>query len=279
VTTKLHNLPSVLTSFAYRSEYFPELEGLLETVKEHHPDWQVVTGRGPVPGFELPTLEVDSPAGRDRWSLPVGLNLDGTVDDWRKITKMKAWWLTRVWHEFGIAGDRKRLVWMDADSRLNGPLDIELEPETETIAGAWWSDARHPGYESIASGLLLFQGRSLGPVEAILDIWSATCLDHIRKLPEPPIVPWGDGDQEVLNRILKDHPPSAAEWTLLELDSNKYCAIVNKDGTPKPGALVDQWVMARRMKWPDRFDPNWPPPEEARRRRRDGAEPNQSASS
>src|ERR1700752_1679629 len=142
MTPKLYKLPAVLTSFAYRSEYFPELEGLLATVKEHHPGWPVRPGRGPLPVFELPSLEVGSPAGSVHWSLPLGLNLDGTVDDWRKITKMKAWWITRVWHEFGIAGDRNRLVWMDADSRLNGPLDIELEPEAETIAGAWWSDAR-----------------------------------------------------------------------------------------------------------------------------------------
>ena len=91
----------------------------------------------------------------------VALNLDGSVDDWRKITKMKAWWIARIWHTFGhLAGAFNRLLWIDADARLNGPLDIELGSAAEVIAGAWWRDARHPGYDTIASGLLLFQGSS-----------------------------------------------------------------------------------------------------------------------
>jgi hypothetical protein len=203
VIKRVDELPVVLTSFAYRSEYFPELDGMVATVREHHPDWSIVTGRGPVAGFELPTLDVQSPRGPYRWSLPVLLNLDGSVDDWRKITKMKAWWIAEVWRNFCDGeGHRKRLMWIDADARLNGPLDIELDIEAEVIAGAWWSDARHPGYETIASGLLLFQGASRGTVETILDQWSSVCVSHIQKLPDPPLVPWGDGDQEVLNQIL-----------------------------------------------------------------------------
>ena len=260
-------LPVVLASFAFREEYFAELDGMVASVREHHPDWFIVTGKGPVSGFDLPTLEVESPAGSYQWSLPVALNLDGSVDDWRKITKMKAWWIARVWHTFGhLAGDFKRLLWIDADARLNGPLDIELDSAAEVIAGAWWRDARHPGYDTIASGLLLFQGSSQGTIESILNHWSDTCLAHIQKLPDPPLVPWGDGDQEVLNKILKFRPRSDGHYILIRLDSDKYCAVVDKDGRPLPGALVDQWVMARKMKWPKDRDRDWPPPEEQRRR-------------
>lgn len=269
MVNKTHQVPVILTSFAFREEYFPELEGMVASARQHHPDWLIVTGKGPVHGFELPTLHVDSPTGRHQWSLPVPLNLNGTVDDWRKITKMKAWWLARVWHTFGhLTGDFKRILWIDADARVNGPLEIELDLQSEVIAGAWWSDARHPGYDTIASGLLLFQGSGQGTIESILNQWSDTCLTHIQKLPDPPIVPWGDGDQEVLNQILKLRSRVNGHYILIQLDSNKYCAIVDKDGKPLPGALVDQWVMARKMKWPKDRDRIWPPPEEVRRRLR-----------
>jgi hypothetical protein len=269
VIKRTDEVPVLLTSFAFREEYFSELEGMVASVREYHPNWRIVTGKGPVQGFELPTLDVESPEGKHQWSLPVSLNLDGSVDDWRKITKMKAWWLARVWHSFGhLTGGFKRLLWIDADARINGPLDIELSLESEVIAGAWWRDARHPGYDTIASGLLLFQGSSHGTIEAILNQWSNTCISHIQKLPDPPLVPWGDGDQEVLNQILKVRPMSNGHYTLIRLDSDKYCAIVDKDGTPRPGALVDQWVMARKMKWPRDRDRSWPPPEEARRKLR-----------
>ena len=262
-------VPVILTSFAFREEYFQELDGMVDSVKRHHQDWLIVTGKGPRPGFELPTLAVEAPTGGHHWSLPVDLNLDGTVDDWRKITKMKAWWITNVWHTFGhLTGASRRLLWIDADARVNGPLDIELDLQSEVIAGAWWSDVRHPGYDTIASGLLLFQGSRQGAVESILNQWSQTCLSHIQNLPDPPLVPWGDGDQEVLNRILRVRPVTNDHYILIRLDSNKYCAIVDKDGVPLPGALVDQWVMARKMKWPKDRGRNWPPPEETRRQLR-----------
>lgn len=256
----------VLTSFAFRDEYLPELEGLLVTVKKHHPDWPIVTGKGPVAGCELPTLVVESPAGRHQWTLPVSLNLDGSVDDWRKINKMKAWWISEVFHNFGDPVDgRRRVLWVDADARLNGPLDIELEPEAEVVAGPWWRHPKWPSYESIAGGFLLFQGSRNGPVEGILKEWSDTCIAHIQKLPDPPIVPWGDGDMEVLNIVLKNRSPEAANYHLIELDAGKYLGIVDQDGTPSPGALVDQWMMARKMKWPEHRERDWPPPEHARR--------------
>jgi hypothetical protein len=145
-------------------------------------------------------------------------------------------------------------------------LDIDLDINAEVIAGAWWRDARHPGYETVASGLLLFQGVSHGTMETILNQWSSVCLSHIQNLPDPPLVPWGDGDQEVLNQILKDRPDSNGNSILTRLDFSKYCAVVNQDGTPVPGALVDQWAMARKMKWPKDRSRDWPPPEESRRR-------------
>jgi hypothetical protein len=266
MTTTIDQLSVVLTSFAYREQYFAELDGLLATVKEHHPDWPIVTGRGPVSGFELPTMEVESPLGKCHWSLPVSLNLDGSVDDWRKINKMKAWWMAEVFRNFGdLAGGCKRILWIDADARLNGRLDVELDPEAEVVAGPWWRDPRHPDYESIAGGFLLFQGASRGPVEGILRKWSDMCLAHIQKLPDPPIVPWGCGDMEVLNLVLKNHPPSAESYKLIELDARKYLGIVDHDGIPAPGALVDQWMMARKMKWPKDRDKEWPPPEQSRR--------------
>src|SRR6185369_5013051 len=96
---RIDQLSVILTSFAYREEYFPELDGMLATIREHHPDWQIVTGRGPVPGYNTPTLEVESTFSltRQRWSLPVSLDLNGTQNDWYRIAKMKGWWVTQVW--------------------------------------------------------------------------------------------------------------------------------------------------------------------------------------
>jgi hypothetical protein len=242
-------LPFVLTSFAFREEYFSELEGMLATARQHHPRWFFVIGKGPVPGFELPTLEVQSPLGKQHWSLPIPLSLDGSVDDWRKITKMKAWWIARVWHNFGdLVGDFKRILWVDADARINSPLDVELDPESEVIAGAWLRDARYPGYDTIAGGLLLFQGSRSGTIEGILKQWSDTCLTHIQKLPDPPLVPWGDGDQEVLNQILKIPPHASRYYILIRLDADKYCAVADKEGIPLTATSLDQCVMARKMR-------------------------------
>jgi hypothetical protein len=246
---KTDQLPVVLTSFAFREEYFSELDRMVVTAKEHHPNWFIVTGRGPVPDFELPTLDVHSPVGKQQWSLPVALTLDGSIDDWRKITKMKAWWVARVWHSFGgLVGDFKRVLWIDADARLNNPLDVELDPESEVIAGAWWRDARYPGYDTIAGGLLLFQGSSSGTIEGILKQWSDTCITHIQTLPNPPLVPWGDGDQEVLNQILKIPPHSNRHYILIRLDADKYCAVAGEGAIRVPEATADQCVMARKMR-------------------------------
>jgi hypothetical protein len=54
---------------------------------------------------------------------------------------------------------------------------------------------------------------------------------------------------------------------LIKLDSDKYCAIADKEGKPLPGALVEQWGMTRTMKWPKDRDLDWMLPEEIRKRR------------
>lgn len=264
---RVDRLPAVLTCFAYRREYFAEMDGMLATIKEYHPDWPIVTGRGPVPGFERPTLNVESPSGTFQWTFPLAIDLDDSENDWRKITRMKAWWIAQVWRNFGdlVDVERRRLLWLDADARLNGPLDIELDPETEVIAGPWWFDPENPDHSTICSGLLLFQGAKYGIVEDIIDQWSITCQIHIQDM-RSPTVPWLDGDQEVLTEVMHSFFDSNANYNLLKLDHDKYAGYANKDGTPLPGALVDQWQMGRKMKFPECRDRDWPPPEEARRR-------------
>jgi len=263
---RIDGLPAVLTCFAYRNEYFTELEGMLATVKEHHPNWPIVIGRGPVSGFELPTFEVQSPAGKCQWTFPVALNLDASENDWRKITRMKGWWMAQVWRSFGHIADpdRNRLVWIDSDARLNGPLDIELDSEAEIVAGPWWDDPDNVDDSKICSGLLVFQGMKQGIVETILDQWSNNCQNEVRDL-RPSTVFWLDSDQEVLNDVLKALPPSEFGYSWLRLSFDKYCAHATKDGKPAVGALVDQWQMSRKMKFPECRERDWPPPEEVRR--------------
>jgi hypothetical protein len=268
---RVDELPVVLTSFAYRREYFGELDGMLATIRKHHPEWSVVVGRGPVEGYELPTLEVDSPAGKQFWTLPVPLDLDGSENDWLKIVLLKGWWMAEVWRHFGrLTGNtHQRIIWLDADGRLNGPLDIELEEEAEVVASPWWTDAETPRDEPhVCSGLLLFQGVEKGIVETIMHQWSDICLSHIKELPAPPPNrPWPDGDQDILTKVLKNQPVSQTGYVVLKLDYDKYCGVPNyRDGTPKPGALVDQWMMNEKMRLPQDRERNWPPPEAARRR-------------
>ena len=266
MTKRVDELPAVLTCFAYRDEYFPELEGMLATIREHHPSWQIVVGRGPVAGFDLPTLEVEAAYGKCHWTLPVSLSLDGSEHDWRKITRMKGWWVAQVWHYYGsVDGCLKRVVWIDADARLNGALDIELEPEGEVIASPVEYDPQYPDYDGLCSGLLLFQGVTRGTVEMIIDLWSSECLSQIQDL-RPPTVPWLDGDQEVLNEVLQGLQAQRPNYVLLKLDHDKYVGYADNDGTTPPGALVDQWQMSKKMKFPECRERNWPPPEELRRR-------------
>jgi hypothetical protein len=269
---RIDQLPAVLTSFAYREEYFPELEGMLATVRRHHPAWHVVAGKGPVPGVDSPTFEVASPQNNLQWSLPVSFQLDGSENDWHRIVFMKGWWMAEVWHQSTPASSGiKRILWLDADGRLNGPLDIELDPEAELIASPWWTDSGTPEHEHhICSGLLVFQGRKGGPVEAMIDRWAADCLAHIQlPLSPSPFVPGPQGDQCLLTRIVKNNSGVPQSYSVLKLSYEKYCGVPDyKTGDCKPGALVDQWMMNERMRLPEDRNKKWPPPEEERRRLR-----------
>lgn len=266
MNTRIDQLPVVLTSFAYREEYFPELEGMVASVREHHPDWWLVTGKGPVPGCEHPTLRVESPAGEIHWHLPVFFRLDGTENDWLRVVWMKAWWVAKVWHQFGNPKDicTNRVVWLDADARFNGPLDILLEPEKEIIAGPWGGEEGTPD-DHILSGLLVFQGGKGGTVESIIDRWSTKCVSYICTPPPPsPVWQYGEGDQEVLTTVLKSENASRS-FTLCKLDYNKYFGEPDyKTGTSRPGSLVDQRMMNERMRFPKDRERNWPPPEQTR---------------
>jgi hypothetical protein len=221
---RIHGLPAVLTSFAYREEYFPELEGMVATIRNYHPNWHVVIGRGPVSGFDRPTLEIDSPKGKSRWTLPVSFQLDGSENDWLRIARMKAWWVEQVWHHFGsVEGGVNRVVWLDADARLRGPLDLILEPKKEIVAYARPASDGTPA-DHICSGLLVFQGSKGGATEAIISQWSTKCLRHICSPPPAPNV-WAQsgGDQEVPNTLLKSEI-ERAQFTMCKPDyDDNYC--------------------------------------------------------
>ena len=253
MTKIMHELPVVFTCFAYRPEYVAEMDVMLPTIRKHHPGWPIVAGRGPIDGYELPTLEVESPAGKQHWSLPVPLNLEGDAavgegavgegpeDDWRKITRMKAWWIGEVWHKFaGLAGPWRRVLWIDAEARLLGPLDIELEPEAEVIAGSYPDD----GEDMIESGFLFFQGAKGGRVEGIIDEWSSLCVSQIENMP-PPNPRFPDSDQDVLKMVLRDLTDTEG-YTLLKLEQDKYNAMPDDNGTLIPGALVAAWITGGR---------------------------------
>jgi len=267
VIQRLDKLPAVLTSFAYRSEYFPELDGMIATVKEHHPDWHLVTGRGPVSGFDRPTLEVDAPSGRLHWTLPVSFDEADKENEWFRIVLMKGWWITQVWQYFGaLTGEEShRIVWLDADGRLNGPLDIEFEPASEVFAGPWWREPGEPEPQHCCSGLLIFQGAKNGEMESIIGQWSAECLRYMQLQRSPECEPWPLGDQDLLTAIVKNRRCDDAKYDLIQLDYYKYCGVPTMDGVRQPGALIDQWMMSERMGVPRTHGMNWPPPEEARR--------------
>jgi hypothetical protein len=242
------------------------MEGMLATLREHHPNWPAVIGRGPVEGFDLPTLEVESPSGKCHWTLPADLILDGSENDWRKVTRMKGWWMAQVWHNFGGMADanRNRIVWIDADARLNGPLDIELEAEAEVVAGAWDEEPEYWDYRTICSGLVVYQGARQGVVENIMDQWSSRCLSEIQDLP-PSISPWPDSDQEVLTAVLQNHLDADADFVLLKLNREKYASCPTADCKLMQRGLVDHWGMYLKVQLPEYRDRNWPPPEEYRR--------------
>lgn len=268
MTKIVRDLPAVVTCYAYRPEYVAEMEGMLATIREHHPDWLVVVGRGPVPGFDLPTFEVESPSGKHHWSLPVPIEIDGSENDFLRICYIKAWWIAEVWRNFGgVAGERRnRLVWTDADARFNGPLDVELDPEAEVVAGPWWSEPEMSEFEHICGGLLVFQGGKNGVVERIINEWSSKCLEYIQDLP-PQTKPWPDDDQIVLTDALKHFAESESGFRLLKMEMERYIRLPTDGGKEIVGrSLIDHWYMSSKMRLPEYRDRDWPPPEEYRRR-------------
>ncbi|MGA9770430.1 MAG: hypothetical protein WBV94_15430 [Blastocatellia bacterium] len=262
----LRELSTVLTCFAFREEYFPELNFMLATVKRHHPDWFVVVGRGVPTVSGVAKFDVESPSGQCEWTLPIPLNLGGGEDDWRKITRMKSWWLEKVWHGFRelVNTPCNRIMWLDADARLNAPLGFELDPEAEVIAGPWWFDPNDSRYDAITSGMLLFQGTRHGPMAEILKLWRQSCLQEIENLV-PSTVPWADGDQEVLTRVLAQSIETGLDFHILKLDHDEYVGIPTDKGEPRPGALVDHWMMSAKMGRKGWRGDDWPPPEHLRR--------------
>jgi len=271
MTKLLYELPAILTSFAFRKEYIEEMEGMIATIAEHHPGWPAVIGRGPVPGHDAHTLRVRWPSGEDVWSLPVPFDLDGSETDWHRIVMMKGWWLAKVWHDLGrFSSGIRRMIWLDADGRLNGPLDMEIDPEAEIVASPWWTDAATPAHQHhVCSGLVIFQGAANGVVDSILRQWADDCLRAISRPPAPSAyLPGPEGDQCLLTTVLNQRIATKDKFSLIKLDYDRYCGVPDrKDGKPKAGALVDQWMMNQKMRAPENRNAIWPPPEAARRRR------------
>jgi hypothetical protein len=266
IARQVKDLPVVLTCFALRDEYFPELTAMLATVGHHHAGWPLVIGRGTLTDGDVARFEVETPTGQVEWTLSVPLQLAGGEDDWRRITRIKGWWLEKVWEQFGgtTCSPWRRIVWLDADARLNAPLDFRLCPDREIIAGPWWYHPNDSRYDTITSGLLLFQGTAQGPVADILRCWSRACLEQIEKLAAPT-VPWPEGDQEVLTHTLAEAAEAGLNVEILKLDHDKYCGIPTDEGKPQPNALVDHWMMSARMGRKGKRGDNWPPPEYLRR--------------
>src|SRR5262249_44039357 len=158
----------------------------------------------------------------------------------RRITRIKGWWLENVWEHFGGTSAYRRIMWLDADARLNAPLDFRLCPDREIIAGPWWRDPNDSRYDTITSGLLMFQGIAQGPVAEILRRWSRACVEQIEKLT-PSTVPWADSDQEVLTHTLAEAAEAGLNVEILKLDHEKYVGIPTDEGKPQPNALVDHW--------------------------------------
>ncbi len=261
----LADIPTVATSFAFRAEYAHEIAAMVATVRRHHPDWVVVTGHGVPRDDGVVTFDVEGPSGREQWTVPVSLKLGGGEDDWRRITRMKPWWLREVWRTFAGLADptRRRMIWIDADARLNGPLTFEIDARAEVIASPWWVDVNDSAHDGVTTGLLYLQGAPGGPVARAVARWTDICLQEIRDLPAPK-VPWPEGDQEVLSRVIVEF---GATIDLVRLDHDSYVGIPSADGSPTPGALIDHWMMSAKMARPSpRRGPDWPPPEHLRRR-------------
>jgi hypothetical protein len=263
-TERLSTLPAVLTSFAYRPQYASVLSDMLAIARKYHPSWSVIAGRGPVDGEEG-SLAVEVPGGYARWNLPIALCLDESENDWRKITMMKGWWLHQVWKMCNPVSNSQtqRVVWMDADSRLNRALDFEIDANRDIVAGPWWDSVeeefpiRSP-YSTITSGMLVFQGSHTGSTERLLAHWSRACLEQIQNL-SAPTVPWLNGDQEILTDSIAHCVRSGGGPQILKLNYRRFCGLVGPGSESPTEAVVDHWVMSRKMKLRETREMIWPP--------------------
>jgi hypothetical protein len=161
-----------------------------------------------------------------------------------------------------------RILWLDADARLKGPLEFAVEPEQEAVAGVWWTNSKDEfpelgNFETITGGLLFFQGRRGGSTERLLQSWKEASLAEIRNLRKPTVM-WLDADQETLTETICEFKKSDEALQVVKLDAGLYSGDVYHDGTAKAGVLVDQWMMGRKMKRPGTRNRDWPPPEELR---------------
>jgi hypothetical protein len=62
----LGGLATVVTCFVFREEYFLGLNGMIATIKQYHPDWPLVIGRGTPMDSGVATFDVEAPTGPDR---------------------------------------------------------------------------------------------------------------------------------------------------------------------------------------------------------------------
>ena len=283
MANQVWQLPTIMTTFAYGDEYFAELEGMLANIKEHHPNWRFVIGRGPTRGYELPTFEVESPVGATHWTIPRALDLDGRRgSDWDfdRVCLMAGWWVARVWHEFAhLSGTNcYRLLYSDVGNRFNGPLDVELEQGAEVVASPWWHEADYfDGKGMLCTCLLLFQGSKEGAVERVIDKWEKKSLDNLGYSPQAG--PSGKySDEELLTDVLHERTETKGDYSLLKLDRHKYSCwpiegLTFNEKTESieerrliRRGLVDQWHFSSKMKLADGSRVQWPPPEEFRLR-------------
>jgi hypothetical protein len=161
-------------------------------------------------------------------------------------------------------------MWFDADARCNAPLEFEIDPDAEGVAGPWWEHPDDRRYDTITTGLILFQGREHGVVANLLDLWSQACLRQVVDLG-PPKVPWLDGNQEILTALLEHATAGEGTPHVVKLDHDTYSGFPLADGRPRPDALVDHWLMSAKMGRPSPSrGPDWPPPEHLRRAHREG---------
>lgn len=69
-TRPLAELTAVVTCFAFREEYFPELRGMIATIDECHPEWPMVVGRGTPRDDGVVRFAVETPDGPEQWTFP-----------------------------------------------------------------------------------------------------------------------------------------------------------------------------------------------------------------